>query len=518
MRHPALTTLAVAFIAVAAAAVCVTANAAPAADSGKAARAEPAVSALVLADQAVLRAAPRDSAQQQALLRQGEIVEVRGERLDYLQVWDHQRERGGYVRASQLRRTSLAPEEAPELLAVLRFVKDQPGEETLAIGLAAAWLQAAPATAVQGAGGVEAFDAIGTAADRLALRASTSTGLSKGAEATLAAHLEVASRYGVRFATYDFDGRTRICYDGEALRRVLAMKATPEQQARAALALTRPECMDPQLRARERKATDDWRAQVLDRVETAALPGYLKNRVQMRRAEVQASLAYQRARLGESPASAAQRALAELAAVAKAELPDDDQAAYNDAAMRVGAVRWAALPDAPPAPGAGGLRIATEPGRPGETCVSLFDTKSAKGNDAQPLARRCTYALVWAASASVNREGTAVALAVQPLEAWRELWLFTKQEGAWAITVLPPSSADPGLGYAEFAGWVPGGAQMLLAREARDVHGSGRWRRSFELLRTATLAVERQAPDAESLGAFQRWQDAGWKRQTVAVR
>ena len=53
-----------------------------------------AVTAIVLRDQTSLRAAPRDSAPQLAVLWQGEALEVRGERLDYLQVWDHVRERG----------------------------------------------------------------------------------------------------------------------------------------------------------------------------------------------------------------------------------------------------------------------------------------------------------------------------------------------------------------------------------------------------------------------------------------
>src|SRR5438309_4479529 len=89
--------------------------------------------AIVTSDQAPLRAAPRDSAQQQAQLRQGELLEVRGERLDYLQVWDHQRERGGYVRASSVRRTAMTPADAPELLAVVRFVRDTAGSESLGI-------------------------------------------------------------------------------------------------------------------------------------------------------------------------------------------------------------------------------------------------------------------------------------------------------------------------------------------------------------------------------------------------
>jgi hypothetical protein len=68
--------------------------------------------------------------------------------------------------------------------------------------------------------------------------------------------------------------------------------------------------------------------------------------------------------------------------------------------------------------------LLTEPGAPGETCVLLVDAQhSAKA----PLLRRCTYGVVWAASASTNREGTAVALAVQPMEGWRELWVLRKE-------------------------------------------------------------------------------------------
>ena len=51
--------------------------------------------AIVTTDHAVLRASPREAAPQQAQLGQGEVLEVRGERLGYLQVWDHKRERGG---------------------------------------------------------------------------------------------------------------------------------------------------------------------------------------------------------------------------------------------------------------------------------------------------------------------------------------------------------------------------------------------------------------------------------------
>ena len=482
-------------------------------------------SAIVVQDQASLRAAPRDSAQQQSSLWQGEVLEVRGERLDYLQVWDHKRERGGFIRATDVRRVALTEAEAPALLSVLRFVRDTPGAEALGIGLTAAYLQAAPVKAVSGEEGAQAFDALGTLADRLARRASAATpgkasGASGSSGAVLSAHLDVANGYGVRFASYEVDGRMQVCYDGEAFRRVLAMpSADADQRARAALALTRPECINPDLAAHERAKVQEWQAQVLERVDVRALPSYLRNRVQMRRASVWSGMAFQQARKGASDpvvAATAARALTEFAGVSKVDLPDEDQPAYNDAAMRVSAVRWALVPAAATTatPTTTGSRptLVTEPGAAGETCVLLVDARSSAK---EPLLRRCTYGVVWSASASVNREGTAVALAVQPLEGWRELWVLRKTAGGWLADVLPPAATTPETGVAEWAGWVPGGQQMLVAREAR---GQGRYRKSFEVVRLDGLTTERVTGDVAALPLFQRWQDPAWKRQTLSLR
>jgi hypothetical protein len=468
--------------------------------------------AIVTTDHAVLRASPRDSAPQQAQLWQGEVLEVRGERLDYLQVWDHRRERGGYVKATQVKRTALTPADAPELLAVLRFIREAPGAESLGIGIAAAWLQAAPAEVVRGEAGSEALDVLGTLADRLAQRASDGAANSKQAQLALSAHLEVAAQYGVKFASYEQGGRMRVCYDGEAFRRVLAMASQPAQKARAALALTQPDCMAPNLRPLQRHELNTWRAEVLDRVAAADLPGHVRNKIALRRAAVWSTIAYERVRFGQSGEAAAQRAIAELAAVQKTELVEDDQASWNESAMRVNASRWAAVPAAVMQPVGTRPAIVTQPGQPGETCVLLVDAKHDAGN---PLVRRCTYALVWPQSASLNREGNALALAVQPMEAWRELWLFRQQGGKWVIDVLPPATLQPEIGYAEFAGWVPGGQQVLVAREAR---GEGRYRRNYEVITLDSLVTQRQASEPGVLGPFQRWQDPAWKRMSVALR
>ena len=330
--------------------------------------------AIITQDRVALRASPRDSAKQQAQLWQGEMVEIRSERLDYLQVYDYGRERGGFVRANQVRRLTLAAEEAPELLAIIRFVRETPGSEALGIGLVAAFIQAAPVEVINGDAGSEALDALGTLADRLARRASGGVNPNKSAEAALSAHLDVAARYGVKFANYERDGRMRLCYEGDAFRRVLAMRSTPEQRARAVLALTRAECVNPGLRVTERYQADELRAEVLDRVDVAALPGYLRNRVLMRRASVWSAIAYQHTRKNLPSDAAANRALTELGGINKAELTDDDLAVYADAAMRASASRWAVLPMAV-AVKARATSIVTEPGEAGQTCLALVDAK-----------------------------------------------------------------------------------------------------------------------------------------------
>lgn len=497
--------------------------------------------ALLTQDQIALRAAPRDSAPQQAALTQGELLEVRGSKLDYLQVYDYRRERGGFIKASQVRLTQLSAAEAPDFLAVLRFVRDTPGQEMLGIGYALAYLKAAPTSSLQGEVGLEVLDTLGRLAERLADRstqraastsAGTATSLAMSKSTALNAQLETASAYGVRFQSYERNGQMQICYDGEAFQRVLSyaqsLKSNANSvnaevaryQVQAALGLSKSECQDPTLSTSQRIAVLEAQLQQLNQLSSAeenALPAYWRNRLFMRRAGVAASLSFQLARTQNITNTAnpkvttlAQQSVHDLTRINQSEVAESDLSNYNDAIMRGNAMRWAAEPVS--GKSAQSLQLQTRPGQAGETCLSLVDTQSAAK---VALLERCTYGLVWANSFTINREKTAATLAVQPLEAWREIWVFRKTATGWIVQTLPPSLSNPELGYVEFAGWVPGGNQMLMAREVRS---EGKYKRNYELMNLDSLTIERQANDSEILGPFQRWADPSWKRQTLSLR
>jgi hypothetical protein len=456
---------------------------------------------IVVQDRTPLRAAPRAQATELARLWQGEVLEVRDERGGYLKVYDYRLERGGYLRSDSTRPLGLSAADAPGLLAVVRFLRDSAGSESLGISYGAAYLRAAPAAALT----AEPFDAIARMAERLA-EAASARGLS---HPDIAQHIQVAEQVGVRMHAFDRNGRLQVCYDGELFRRVLTLRGSSEEQrARAALALTRAECIDPDTGARLRASLDAERGALLDRIDERSLEPLMRSRLHARRAVVWAARAYDDARGGASALPAAQRALAEILAVHPEELGEERRGEYLDALVRVGAMRWAAVN---PASQAEPLAIATESGQPGQTCVALTDVH----RPAVPLVRRCTYAIVWQASARVIARGHALVLAVQPLEAWRELWVFQQSRDGWRIDVLPPGTEEPGEGYVEFAGFAPATQRLLVVREVKE---HGRFRRRFEELALDDLIPVREASSPELLADFGRWQDAAWRRDTLALR
>jgi hypothetical protein len=108
----------------------------------------------------------------------------------------------------------------------------------------------------------------------------------------------VAAAYGVNMVSFERDGQVRSATTARRIR-VLALPATEPQKAAAAVALTRHDCVAPELTPVQRFERDNWRAEVLDRVDTGKLSGVLKNRLRLRKAGVWASLAYQRTRRPE---------------------------------------------------------------------------------------------------------------------------------------------------------------------------------------------------------------------------
>jgi len=407
------------------------------------------VAAIVTQDATPLRAAARQTAAQQTLLYAGDWLELRGERQGWLQVYDHRHERPGYVRPSQVRAFPVEEKSAGELAAVIDFVRDQPGAESLGIGLVALYLRAAPASAV----GAEVFDALGGMAQRLARPASAAA------------------------------------------------------KARAALGLTEPACVDPSLGTAERETLAVWQSDALAKVDASTLPAWVANRLHVRAASVAATVTYAHARARDWKAAATSAEAAEraLALVDKSELADDDGLAYDEAALRVAAVRWAAEPQ-PPANKA----VEVAAGKPGETCVRFAKVE------------HCTYAVVWPSSLRLSPRGDALVLAQSPLPSWTELVVLRRGHEA---ETLAPAAVDPELGYVELAGFSPDGTRLLVAREARMTGPLGQpgtlapWvQRSFQILRADGFTVEKQATRLDNFVSFRRWQSPDWRRATLALR
>ena len=456
--------------------------------------------AIVVGDHTALRSAAQSGATELTTLWQGDVLEIRGERAGYLQVYNYRRERGGYLRNDAVRPLGLTPTDAPGLLAVLRFLRDSHGSEALGISYGAAYLKAVPSQALT----AEPLEAIALMAERLADTASSTTSTT----ADVGAHLDVVSQFGIHMRSFERSGRIHVCYDGELFHRVLTLpRASAEDRAIAALSLTRADCIDPALGSGPRLALDHERAAMLATIPDGDLTALTRSRLHARCASVWASLAFEEARSGGPAAAAGRSALTELLSVRFNDLGEDRRSEYTDTVLRVSASRWA---PAVVASQLDQLTLSVVPGDPGQACVVLRKSQSA----ATPLVQRCTYGVPWLASAQLIAQGQAVVLAVQPLESWRELWIFHQRNGTWIADVIPPGFNDPEAGYIEYAGYVPATKRLLVVRELRD---HGRFQRGFEELRLDDLVTVRQASKPELLRDFGRWQDVNWRRDTLAL-
>jgi hypothetical protein len=477
--------------------------------------------ALVVQDQSPLRVSPHETAPRQTTLGAGDWLEVRGERQGYLQVYDHRRERPGYVRTAAVHSYFVEEATAPKLGALVEYFRDAPGQESLGIGYAALYLRVAPPAAI----GAELFDAIGTMAERLGRRASA--GVAKTSDIALAAQVEVAESYGLRFVRLEQEGRTQVCYDGEAFRRVLALGGTGPARVRAALGVTDPRCADSAVGPTAALGAARWKAEVLDSVDPtahgASVAPHEQARLHLRRSMVQAELAYFAARTGDfsSAQQASEAAKRELELADRSTLADEDRHGYEEAALRVAAVRWANESVASPSGSTGELAVEVAAGSPGQTCVRLSRPAAPKA----PPFEHCTYAVVWPSSIRVAPHGTAVSIVLQPLVGWSELLVFHPTAAGWAADTMTPASVDPELGYVELAGFSPDGAHLLVVREARVTGPLGsphtaapQVEKRFQVVTTESLQVEKQSSTLVNFPTFRRWQAADWKRGTLALR
>jgi hypothetical protein len=478
------------------------------------------VVALVVQDQAPLRSSPHENAPRQTNLAPGEWLEVRGERQGYLQVYDHRLERPGYVRPAHVRLYDVDESSSGPLGALIEYFRDAPGQESLGIGYVALFLRAAPPLAV----GAQEFDALGTMAERLAHRASAR--VAGASEASLPAQIEVAESYGVKFERFEDEGRTRVCYDGEAFRRVLALGGAGPARTRAALGLTDPDCLDPALHPTEALAVVKWQAGVLDAVDPAKLGPEVGARdvarLRVRRSVVQSEVAYLAARTGDAALAgqAGEAAKRELLLADRSALADEDQMAYEEAALHTATVRWAsdaASPSASP-----DLDVEIAPGAPGQTCVRVRKHAPQPGT---PLVEHCTYGVVWPSSLRVAPHDAGVALVVEPVAGWNELLLLHPTASGWSADTLAPAAVDPELGYVEPAGFTPDGTHLLVVREWRASGPLGsphtttpRVKRVFQLVAMDGARIEKESSSRGAIADFRRWETAEWRRGTLALR
>ena len=446
------------------------------------------------------------------MLWRGDWLEVRGEQRGWLKVYDHRHERPGWVAAPSARTVELDEAAAPALRAVVEFLRDAPGSESLGIAYAGLYMKVAPR------GGIDArlLVSLGTMADRLAHRAST-----EAADGHAAQQLEVAQSWGIGFASVERGDGIRTCYDGAAFRQALALAPAgpgPLELATAVLGLTDPACEPQTVGATERRARDEAALGLLGRVEPTQVPGPIGNRVRIRRAVIGARLAWALGR-GADPAAGkvAEAAVAAFARVDRPELADDDVADYQAAALEVAASRWAAGAPAPVKKGDPTLVLT--PGEPGETCIAIAAPgEAARGAAAAETAAappHCTHGQVWASSFRVAPDRAAAVLAIEPLPGWLELWMFRRAAGGWTLDVLAPATEGPDLGYVELAGWSGDGARAVVVREARS---DGAVHRTYQVIKLDTLAIEHQAARLADLGPGRAWLTPEWRGRTLALR
>jgi hypothetical protein len=304
--------------------------------------------------------------------------------------------------------------------------------------------------------------------------------------------------------------------------------AVAEDRAVAALALTGPGCLDPVTPVAERRAWNDARLTILSEADPsrpafAHLPPALAHPLRLRTACALTERAHSAAASGQLVLATAATTQARrlLALVDRGQLAPEDQSFYEETAVRVAAIRGL-IEGPPPVLQRRGVEVEIASGRPQESCVRVWPAGRKVATGAEPLIQRCSFGVVFAGSVHIADSGRAVAVAVAPLPAWTEQWIFRAGDAsrgdsaAWHVDVIPPALGQPGddIGYVEVAGFAPDGRQVLVVR---DFVLNGRPAKRFEQL-GSDGAVLHWAPTPQRLNAFSRWASPSWRRETLSLR
>ena len=448
---------------------------------------------------------------------------MRGERLDYLQVWDHRRERGGFVEASQVRRTALGRRRGARAAggAALRArgAGRRGARHRRRRGLSAggAGRDAARRGRRRGVRRARHAWPIGWRSASSAGAAPGDAGPSRGGARGAPRSRDAAT--ASTFASFERDGAMRICYDGEAFRRVLALPAEPQQQrARRA----RPDAARvhrPGAAGRERAAarragapTCSTASTPAELPATLAQPGRDAPRRRLERARLPARAPRRAAAAAGGGAARAGRAgRRRRAASSPTTTRPATTTPRSASAPRAGRRRRRRR-------GAGAAQACASspsPGEPGETCVLLVDAKRERRRAARAAlhlrrssgrGRRRSTAKAMRSRSRCSRwrpgasSGCSAARAARLGD--RRCCRRRRVRPAWAT----PSSP---------AGCRAAGRCWSRARRAAKAGP----KRSFEVVRPRRRSAPSARPATRRCSApFQRWQDPAWKRETVSMR
>ena len=488
------------------------------------------VVALVVQDQTPLRAAAHDDAPRQTTLSPGDWLEVRGERQGYLAGLRPParapglraaRRRCAATRSTRRRRRSSR--------AIVDFLRDAPGQESLGIGYAALYLRAAPA---QRGRRRACFDALGDDG-RAARRGARRRACAKAGRRD-AGGADRGGRELRRARSRSFEQRgahARLLRRRGVPARAGARRRPAAARARAALGLTDPRVRRPARGPTAALDAGEVAGERARRRSTSARAAARRRPADVQRAPPAAAigdaggarvLRGARRATRRSPGRRARRRSASSQLVDRSELADEDRLAYDEAALRVGDRAVGRRAGVAGARSVRARRRARRGRARPDVRAPAPSRRSAAGGALRALHLRVRVAVVGARRAARRRgrDGRAAAAS-----GGASCSCFVRREHGWTADSMTPAAIDPELGYVELAGFSPDGTRLLVVREARasgplgSPHTLAPWiEKRFQVLAVDGLRVEKQSSSLAGFPTFKRWQSPEWARATLANR